>query len=103
VENTRSGDWRGTRPAFRIEVGNDGWSWPTGAPQSDAQALAARGLRGAALAQAIFDRTSREIRFGTLTEQLPDPANRIVPDDTNRDALGLPLLRDASTRTFSRA
>jgi len=95
VENSRSGDWRATRPSFRIEIGNDGWSWPTGAPADDAEALAAQGLRGKALQQAMLDRTSRELRFGTLTEQLPDPANRIVPDDTKRDALGLPRPRIA--------
>jgi len=95
VENTRSGDWRAARPSFRIEIGNDGWSWPTGAPIADAQELAAKGLRGVALQKAIFERTAREIRFGTLTEQLPDPANRIVPDDTKRDALGLPRPRIA--------
>ena len=93
VENTRSGDWRATRPSFRIEIGNDGWSWPTGAPIADAQELAGKGLRGAALQKALFERTSREIRFGTLTEQLPDPANRIVPDPTLRDALGIPRPR----------
>jgi choline dehydrogenase-like flavoprotein len=89
VENTRAGDWRATRPSFRIEIGNDGWSWPTGAPTSDAQALAAKGLGGDTLRKALLDRTSREIRFATLTEQLPDPANRIVPDATKRDALGI--------------
>ena len=93
VENTRAGDWRATRPAFRIEIGNDGWSWPTGAPTSDAQALAAQGLRGVALQKALLDRTSREIRFGTLTEQLPDTANRIVPDPDKRDKLGIPRPR----------
>jgi glucose dehydrogenase len=93
VENTRSGDWRAARPSFRIEIGNDGWSWPTGAPTTDAQQLAARGLRGVALQKALLDRTSREIRFGTLTEQLPDPANRIVPDFGKRDKLGVPRPR----------
>jgi len=93
VENTRLGDWRATRPSFRIEVGNDGWSWPTGAPMADAKALAASGLRGVALQKALLDRTSREIRFGTLTEQLPDPANRIVPDYGKRDPLGIPRPR----------
>ena len=93
VENTRAGDWRATRPSFRIEIGNDGWSWPTGAPVSDATSLAAKGMRGAALRQAIADRTSRQIRFATLTEQLPDPANRIVPDPAKSDALGIPRPR----------
>ncbi|HLX28005.1 MAG TPA: hypothetical protein VKV24_05900 [Casimicrobiaceae bacterium] len=35
IENPRAGDWRATGPAFRIEIGDDGWSWPTGAPASD--------------------------------------------------------------------
>ncbi len=93
VENTRAGDWRAQRPSFRIEIGNDGWSWPTGAPVSDARALAAKGLRGEALQQALRDVTSRQVRFGTLTEQLPDPDNRIVPDYSKRDRLGIPRPR----------
>jgi choline dehydrogenase-like flavoprotein len=52
-------------------------------------------MRGAALQKALLDRTSREIRFGTLTEQLPDPANRIVPDFDRRDRLGIPRPRIA--------
>lgn len=95
VENTRAGDWRATRPSFRIEIGNDGWSWPTGAPTSDAQELAAQGLRGDALKKALYDRTARQIRFGTLTEQLPDAANRITPDPVKRDRLGIPRPRIA--------
>jgi glucose dehydrogenase len=93
VESPRAGGWRASRPAFRIEIGNDGWSWPTGAPQSDAQALAARGLRGKALQDALFDRTSRQVRLCALTEQLPDPGNRIVPDPQHFDGLGLPRPR----------
>jgi choline dehydrogenase-like flavoprotein len=95
VENTRGGDWRATRPAFRIEIGNDGWSWPTGAPASDAHALAMKGLRGAVLQKALYDRTARQIRFAALTEQLPDADNRVTPDPVERDALGLPRPRIA--------
>ena len=95
VENSRAGDWRATRPAFRIEIGNDGWSWPTGAPASDAQALARQGVRGDALKKALYERTARQVRFGTLTEQLPDPENRVTPDPAKRDKLGLPRPRIA--------
>lgn len=95
IENTRRGDWRATRPAFRIEIGNDGWSWPTGAPSSDARALAATGLRGGALQKALHDRTARQLRLASLTEQLPDPENRVTPDPLERDALGLPRPRIA--------
>jgi choline dehydrogenase-like flavoprotein len=93
VENPRIAGERASRPAFRIEIGNDGWSWPTGAPQTEAQALATRGLRGKALQDALFDRTSREVRLAASTEQLPDPDNRIVPDAEHVDALGLPRPR----------
>lgn len=93
VENTRAGDWRASRPAFRLEIGNDGWSWPTGAPVTEAQDLAAKGLRGEALQKAIRERASRHVRIGCTTEQLPDANNRIVPDPVLRDALGLPRPR----------
>jgi hypothetical protein len=32
IENFRDGSFRKDRPAIRIEIGNDGWSWPKGAP-----------------------------------------------------------------------
>ena len=51
IENLRDGDFRKTRGAFRIEIGNDGWSWPTGAPISTAQDLAKQGLRGSGARQ----------------------------------------------------
>jgi len=35
----------------------------------------------------------RQIRFGPLTEQLPAPENRTVPDHDHRDTLGLPRPR----------
>ncbi len=38
----RDGPFRKDRPAFRIEIGNDGWSWPKGAPTTTAADL--RGL-----------------------------------------------------------
>ncbi|MBN9023861.1 MAG: GMC family oxidoreductase, partial [Rhizobiales bacterium] len=37
IENLRDGAFRKDRGAFRIEIGNDGWSWPTGAPISTAE------------------------------------------------------------------
>ena len=49
IENLRDGDFRRQRAAYRIEIGNDGWSWPTGAPITTAQDLARQGLRGKAL------------------------------------------------------
>ena len=52
VENLGVGPFRAERGAFRIEIGNDGHSWPTGAPLTTAKELIAKGLRGAELDRA---------------------------------------------------
>lgn len=93
IENLRDGDFRKDRAAFRIEIGNDGHSWPTGAPQSTAADLALSGLRGAELDAAIKHATSRQIRLASLVEQSPDAENRVTLDPGKRDANGMPLPR----------
>jgi choline dehydrogenase-like flavoprotein len=95
IENLRDGAFRRERPAFRIEIGNDGWSWPTGAPVSTAADLARLGLRGKALDAALRDQASRHIRVASLIEQLPDPQNRVTLDPDERDSYGVPLPRIA--------
>lgn len=93
IENLRDGDFRRTRGAFRIEIGNDGWSWPTGAPISTAADLANQGLRGAELDSALRQQTSRHVRLASLVEQLPDADNRVTLDTSKRDVYGVPLPR----------
>jgi glucose dehydrogenase len=93
IENLRDGDFRRTRGAFRIEIGNDGWSWPTGAPISTGADLANQGLRGKDLDQALRHQTSRHVRLASLVEQLPDAANRVTLDSDKRDVYGVPLPR----------
>ncbi|WP_324754310.1 GMC family oxidoreductase [Roseovarius sp. Pro17] len=93
IENLRDGDFRKDRAAFRIEIANDGHSWPTGAPLSTASDLAKTGLRGADLDAAIKDATSRQIRISSLVEQSPDAENRVTLDPDKRDANGMPLPR----------
>lgn len=93
IENLRDGDFRRTRGAFRIEIGNDGWSWPTGAPISTAASLAKQGLRGAELDNALRQQTARHVRLASLVEQLPDAGNRVTLDPTKRDVYGVPLPR----------
>jgi choline dehydrogenase-like flavoprotein len=95
IENLRDGTFRRERGAFRIEIGNDGWSWPTGAPISTASELAMTGLRGKALDDALRDRCSRHIRLASLVEQPPDPENRVTLDPAERDVYGVPLPRIA--------
>lgn len=93
IENLRDGDFRRTRGAFRIEIGNDGWSWPTGAPISTAADLANQGLRGKDLDNALRQQTSRHVRLASLVEQLPDAGNRVTLDPEKRDFYGVPLPR----------
>ena len=93
VENLRDGDFRKVRGAFRIEIGNDGWSWPTGAPITTAQTLAAQGIRGEGLNNALRGQSARHIRLASLVEQPPDPANRVTLDPDEKDMYGVPRPR----------
>jgi choline dehydrogenase-like flavoprotein len=93
IESGRAGDWRAERPSFRIQVDNAGWEWPKGTPHSTVAKLLQVGLRGADLDRALVDHSARELLIVCLTEQLPSPANRVVPDYETRDALGLPRPR----------
>ena len=95
IENLRDGTFRSARAAFRVEIGNDGWSWPTGAPVSTARDLALEGLRGPALDHELARQTSRQLRLTSLTEQLPDPHNRVTLDPDAKDIYGVPVPRIA--------
>ncbi len=92
IENLRDGAFRKQRGAFRIEIGNDGWSWPTGAPMSTAADFAMQGLRGAQLDKALAEQASRHVRLASLVEQPPDPENRVTLGST-RDVYGVPVPR----------
>ncbi|MGP2493583.1 GMC family oxidoreductase [Mesorhizobium sp. PUT5] len=91
IENLGDGAFRSDRGAFRIEIGNDGHSWPTGAPVTSAAELVKQGLRGQALDRALRDGTSRHVRLASLIEQLPDPENRIMLHESEKDRYGVPL------------
>lgn len=91
IENLREGDFRRDRSAYRIEIGNDGWNWPKGAPISTAEELLKKGLRGTELDQALAHDASRHIRIAALLEQLPDPDNRVTLDKDETDIYGVPL------------
>jgi glucose dehydrogenase len=95
IENLRDGPFRKKRGAFRIEIGNDGWSWPTGAPVSTATDLANSGLRGKALDDALREQTARHLRLAALVEQPPNPENRVTLDKAEKDIYGVPLPRIA--------
>ncbi len=93
IENFRDHPERGQRPAMRIEIGNDGWSWPKGAPTFTAANFAKQGLRGKALDEALRSQVSRHVRLASQVEQLPDPDNRVTLDPNETDIYGVPLPR----------
>ena len=117
VENVKDGEFRKDRAAFRIEIGNDGWSWPVGYPEVLAPWMMKKSGRtyhknvpvgmetqdtynpegdnkdffyGNDLRNMIKQNVEREIRFAFLVEQPPDPNNRLVPDFEKLDSFGNP-------------
>jgi choline dehydrogenase-like flavoprotein len=100
VESLRDGDFRSYRGAFRMEIGNDGWSWPISDPYTTPMNLLGAaptsttpgsGIWGQDLAKQVANTLSRQIRIGCLAEQLPDPSFRVQLSSTAMDALGIPM------------
>ncbi|MEV6711213.1 GMC family oxidoreductase [Lentzea sp. NPDC051208] len=90
IEAFRGGPERAARAPFRIEIGNWGWGWSAGSPDSDTAEFAAAGLRGKALREAVADRVGRQFTLQFEIEQEADPANRVTLDHAHRDPLGNP-------------
>jgi choline dehydrogenase-like flavoprotein len=90
IEEPRDGPFRSERAAFRIAIGEDGWSFPGTAPETLATELIGQGLRGQTLQQALRDRVARQFRFALLVEQMPLPENRVTPAFDKLDAIGIP-------------
>src|SRR4029450_9558745 len=93
IELPRAGRLCAAYGALRGQLQGRGWEWAMGTPAHTVRKLAERGLRGADLAQALADHSERELGLVTMVEQLPLPENRIVPDDDERDAIGIPRPR----------
>jgi choline dehydrogenase-like flavoprotein len=93
IENFRDGDFRRTRSAFRMAIGEDGWSFPGTSPTTLATELIGQGVRGKALIVELNEQVSRHFRFANLIEQMPDPENRIVPAFDQVDGIGIPRPR----------
>jgi len=103
IEICRDGQFRRDRGAFRIEIGNEGWNFPLGDPDTTTidyvNGLNFSGLKkddpkkalfGAELVNALNDKLSRQFRLGFLIEQSPDDANRVTISDQHSDHLDLP-------------
>jgi choline dehydrogenase-like flavoprotein len=89
IESLRDGPDRGTRSAYRIEIGNDGWAWPGMDPVSWAGSLIDQGIWGPELYNQIATLNVRAVRISALCEQLPDPESRVTLSD-QLDEIGIP-------------
>lgn len=89
IEMLRDGEFRRERGAYRIELDNDGWSWPGKNPVSWAGDLIQRGLEGRELYRQVMELNARALRTAALVEQLPDPDSRVALSD-EVDAIGIP-------------
>ena len=85
IDSTREGEERGQHSAFRFEVFGD-----TGNPLNLARDLITQGKLGKELFDSIRAIAPYQVGVASLSEQLPDPENRVVPDETQVDALGIP-------------
>ena len=90
IEQFRDGGFRRERSAFRIAVGEDGWSFPGTPPTVLATDLIEEGFRGQALVQEMNERAARQFRFAVLVEQMPLAENRVTPAFDQVDAIGIP-------------
>lgn len=93
IENFRDGEFRREHSAFRMAIGEDGWSFPGMLPSAVATELIGQGYRGRSLIEQMNAQVSRQFRFANLIEQMPNPENRIVPAFDHLDAIGIPRPR----------
>jgi choline dehydrogenase-like flavoprotein len=96
IEGTRDGAFRTQRSAFRVEIGNEGWNWTSGAPYNQVIDLVSptqsgvNPVFGTALRQNIQSEFTRQFRLGYLIEQLPSTDCYVELSDSCFDLLGMP-------------
>lgn len=101
IESLRDGAFRSKRAAFRIEIGNEGWNFAIGDPNTTAidfiVGMNNSGLNpgkeplfGDALTAKLNEVMTRQFRLGFLMEQTPDDNCVVSLSKDWKDALGLP-------------
>lgn len=87
IPHLRDGIFRKDRSAFRVEVGNWGWNWPKGTPDSTLPNALDAGMFGKELRRHLLDFTQREFRMGFLIEQQANDRNCVTIDERYKDEL----------------
>ena len=103
IEDLRDGKFRSERAAFRIEIGNEGWNFPIGDPNTTTldfiNGINISHLNDEPRGQALFGHDlvtklnsvlTRQFRLGFLVEQSPDESNQVTLSNKFTDRLGLP-------------
>ena len=90
IETLKDGEYRKERAAYRIEIGNEGWNWPTGAPYTELTEMVDNNIFGEDLIAQIQSDFTREFRIGFLIEQDPEDKCFVVPSGDLKDHLGIP-------------
>ena len=91
----RDGDFRKDYAPFGTSFMNNGWSGNADATKLSEE-LISKGIRGAALVQALNDQIGRHVRLNSSAETLGDADNRITLSD-QLDSSGVPKPRVAFT------
>lgn len=84
VVNFRDGAFRARQAAKKLHLGN------VADYRGVAERLIAAGATRPELDRRLRDRVARKVTISSFHEQLPDPANRIVPSAELKDAAGIP-------------
>jgi choline dehydrogenase-like flavoprotein len=101
IESMRDGQFRKTRAAWRIEIGNEGWNWPVTEPYTsgldfvygtnNSRLNASSNIYGyKKYLNVMNSNLTREFRIGFLVEQDAQTANRVQLSSTYTDNLGIP-------------
>ena len=93
IHDMRDGTHRARHGAFLMNVGNQGWEWAGPNLAGLAKRFIEAGHSGSELLEAVRSHASKEMTLIALTEQLPDPDNRVTPDFQRLDAIGVPKPR----------
>lgn len=103
IEMARDGEFRRERGAFRIEIGNEGWNFAIGDPDTTTFDMIdgtnfsqlnpgnpPPALFGAPLINKLNEKLSRQFRLGFLVEQSPEDNCSVSLSGQFTDHLGLP-------------
>ncbi|KAB8028477.1 GMC family oxidoreductase [Fluviispira multicolorata] len=90
IDETRRGAYRKDFASYRLEISNDGWTFPIGGINPFVESLIEKGFKGKKLEDIYRESVYRQVTMAALTEQLPDPYNRVIPSYKNLDAIGIP-------------